>query len=884
VNGRNHRGIAVLGSRLMWVALLLGGLSLGPTPAHAQSHTPHGFTRLDEPRQFPRHRRFDLRHTRLDVTVDVAKKTIAGVSSVTVRPLGKPLKWVELDAVDMRIRGVKDDSGASLRFEYDGKKLSIALSSAAPVGRDLTVHVAYAASPRQGLHFVAASKQPRRRLEAWTQGETENTRYWLPSYDFPDDTGTTEARVTVRKPLKVLSNGRQLGPPKPGKDGWWTYHYKQDKPHVTYLIMLAISDFKVLKKTWRGKEISFWYQPEDAERVPRTFLPTLEMLDFFTKLLGVDYPWSKYAQVVARDYMWGGMENTSATVLTADTLHDARGHADYPSQNLVAHELAHQWFGDLVTCRGWTHIWLNEGFASYFAALFREHKQGWGDFIGQMFGGKRWLNGELGRYQRPIVTHAFDRPFDMFDAHSYTKGAWVLHGLRGVIDNDALYFKGIGTYLKTYAHKVAETSQFRRVMEQVTGRDLGRFFTQWLHRAGMPKVEVSYSYDVRDKLLNVKLSQTHKATQRVPGAFELPIDLVVTPQQGKAVRRRVWLRDRVRELTVPMERRPRVVEVDPRGIIAGTIELRWTRHDALTALDHGTTVVTRFRAARRLATFVGDAEVARALAARATKEARFVASEAARSLGKNNTDAALKALLKLAATHPVSDVRTAAVDSLVKHYRRDKNVPGLLRQRLDKDISYRVLASAARGLGSIAGKKALGRLVKLAKTVRSPFEVVAGGALAGIASRSDASVFKALKDFSVTRWPRRLRQSALAAIGRVGARNPKLADRAATVLQANANDPSDRVRRGVVSGLEALGGGRSKQLLADMASRERVARVRRQAERALKTLKRSGAKTSSSALRDKLEDANARTRKLERRLQRLEERLRLKGAPETGRH
>ena len=867
-----------LGSFIRWTLVL--SLVIWAEPPASQAAPPHGFTRLDAPRQYPRHRRFDLRHTRFDVKVDVAKGTVAGTSSLTVRPLGQPLRWIDVDAVDMQIISVKDDTGASLRFEYNGRVLSARLAGAAPVGKDLSVHIRYTASPKQGLHFVAESKQPRRRLEAWTQGETENTRHWLPSYDYPDDTATSEGLVTVKDPLRVLSNGRLVGEPKPVGGGWTRYHWKQDKAHVTYLIMLAISSWRVKEKSWRGKPISFWFQPEDAERVDRTFMPTFDMLDFFTKRIGVDYPWSKYAQVVVRDYMWGGMENTSATVLTVDTLHDARAEPDYSSQNLVAHELAHQWFGDMVTCRGWAHIWLNEGFATYFAALYREHKQGWDDFIGRMFSGRGWLRREMSRYQRPIVTHAFDRPFDMFDAHSYTKGAWVLHALRGLINDDTLYFKAISTYLQRFAHKVAETSEFRRVMERVTGRDLGRFFRQWLHQAGLPEVTVTYAYDVRARLLTMSLSQTHAAGTWIPAAFELPLDVVVRDKAGKSMMTtRVMLRQRTRELAFALPRRPSFVEVDPRGWTPGRVSVKWPKPDAFAALDMGSTVVVRKRAARNLGQHAGDRIVAQRLLARGQKEGWFVAQEVARSLGKNNTKEALEGLLMLAKTHSASDVRAQAAEQLAGGYETDRRVRDLLEHLIAKDISYKVVAAAARGLGQVAGASAVGRLEALAAKVRSPWEVVGSAALSGIARGASKRAYEAAKRFTSKRWPQRLRGAALAALGQIAARNKDFKQGASRLLRLASVDRRDRVRRGVVSGLEALGGRQSRELLDAMARRESVPRVRRMAEQASKRLATAN-KDSAKSLSDSVGAAKRKNRELERRLRRLEERMRADTAPE----
>ena len=400
-------------------------------------------------------------------------------------------------------------------------------------------------------------------------------------------------------------------------------------------MMVAIGPWKIKTKTWRDKEISFWYTNQEEDWVDRTFEPTFDMLDWFTDQVGLTYPWEKYAQVVADDYFWGGMENTSATVLTVDTLHDARAEQDYSSQNLVAHELAHQWFGNLMTCRGWAELWLNEGFATYFAALYREHRQGWDDFIGNFFRSRGWLNRELKRYKRPIVTHAYDNPGDMFDGHSYTKGAWVLHALRGWINDDKLWWRTIRDYVKRHTHRFVETEELRRSVEASTGLNLGQFFQQWLHQAGLPQLTVKPSWDRASRSLKVTIAQTQKTTRWVP-LFKLPIDIRVVSEGKTTLERRFWVDQKESDLVIPMERRPDFVEVDPMGWTPGKVSVKWTRKDALHALGHGSTVVTRYRAARRLAHWVSDRS-SQKLAERGSMEGGWVGERIAKSLGVNNT-------------------------------------------------------------------------------------------------------------------------------------------------------------------------------------------------------------------------------------------------------
>jgi len=824
------------------------------------------FDHLDKATQYTRDRNFDLVHTRVEIEVDLEAGRVEGATTLTFDGIADGKDVLLLDAIDMVISKVTSPDGKALRFDYDGNVLEIKLASKLKRRERAGVVVHYSATPKNGLHFVRRTKErPKLVTQAWTQGEDEYTRYWTPCYDFPDDMGTTETLVTVKKGLRVLSNGKLLGSRE--VDGKVQWHWSQAKPHTTYLMMLAIAPWNVKTKMWRGKEISFWYTSQEEDWVDRTFEPTFDMLDWFADTVGLTYPWVKYAQVVADDYFWGGMENTSATVLTVDTLHDARAEVDYSSQNLVAHELAHQWFGDLMTCRGWAELWLNEGFATYFAALYREHKQGWDDFIGNMNRSRSWLNGELTRYKRPIVTHAYDNPGDMFDGHSYTKGSWVLHALRGWINDDALWWRAIQEWVRKNKHRFVETEELRRSVEKTTGLNLGQFFQQWLHQAGLPSLKVTSQWDRGSKTLKVSIVQTQKTDRWVP-LFKLPMDFRIVGAGNKVMERRFWIEDKTSDFVIPMEKRPRFVEIDPRGWTPGDVKIEWSRKEALDVLHHGSTVVTRYRAARRLAKWVGDEQIAVQMSKRAMLEDGWVGERIAKTLGTNNTAEALDGLLSLAA-HKASRTRTEVANALLT-YAPDKRITKWANDAL-KDSSYRVIASVARNYWRYKTGKGISKLKKLVGKY-SPYHVVSSAALSSMARMDGKATLKVLRKLLTPASHRRLRSGAYRAMGRIGGKHSPLQEKVLELMEKGLGDPSPGVRRAVIDAYELTGRSDKAGILRRAADHEPHRRTKNHAKKVAKALTNL-ATNPVGKLRDRLQDVENDKKALERRIDILEKRL-----------
>ena len=362
-------------------------------------------------------------------------------------------------------------------------------------------------------------------MQVWSQCQDEDARYWFPCFDAPNEKATTEMTVTVPQPYFALSNGTLLSTTRDEAAGTITYHWLQDQPHSTYLMTLVVGEFSERTEMVDGLPVQWYVTPGREDDGQRAFGDTPEMVRFFGQRLGVPYPWNKYAQIAVSDFVFGGMENISATTLTDPALFDARARLD-SSDALIAHELAHQWFGDLLTCRDWSHGWLNEGFATFLDALFHEHNKGSDEFRYYLRQNAQATSRGWGRYRRPIVTNVYNEPIDLFDRHLYEKGALVLHMLRYVL-GDAAFWDSLQQYVTANRHHVVETVDLERAIETATGRNLQAFFHQWVYKGGHPEYQVEFAWDDATRIATVTIRQQQQTG--IEHGVETPLfDMPVT--------------------------------------------------------------------------------------------------------------------------------------------------------------------------------------------------------------------------------------------------------------------------------------------------------------------------------------------------------------------
>lgn len=635
--------------------------------AAAQS-SPRPFAKPGTPARPERVRSFDLLHIKGDITLDFDAKAVAGRVGLTLVPFDPGLSSVEIDCgpevVVEKVVINPEAEATGARFRHEGEVLTVELGRLFR-GEQLTVSVHYRAEPTKGLFFVEADDDNPDFI--WTQGQSEDTRDWLPCYDAPNDKATTELIVTVKRPFSVLSNGRQVGV-KENSDGTRTFHWRLDIPHSTYLITLVAADFAVYRDFVGELPVEYYVaRSVDEATVRRVLGRTPEMITFFAEAFGVPYPFERYAQVCVPDFTNLGMENTTATSLTDDILVDAIRFQEASSDDLISHELVHQWFGDLLTCRDWPHIWLNEGFATYAEALWEGHLNG-DEGLQLTMEGKldAYLLGDQYSYRRPLIESRYQKPDDLYDHVAYDKAACVLHCLRGVL-GDAAWWEGIRIYARKHRFDTVVTSDLRRAMEEASGRDLEWFFRQWTEKAGHPELKVVSHYEERTGFLRVTIAQEQRVDDETP-LFRIPTALEVWPERGESILFPIEITKEEEEFSFKLDGPPRNIDLDPQGWVPKRLKVTKTAEEWRFQLEYSRHVLSRIRAARELARLAAgrgrdDKESAR-LMAEAWRWERPVRSRSQMVALLRREDPEQRKALMIAARDHAAPVRRSAFSVL----------------------------------------------------------------------------------------------------------------------------------------------------------------------------------------------------------------------------
>lgn len=513
----------------------------------------------------------DLVHTKADVKFDYDKSYLYGKVWLTLKPHFYATDSLKLDAKGMDIKSVsvvKGSSNQPLKFKYDSLELNIDLDKSYTRNDKYTIYIDYVSKPNEykakgsaaitdakGLYFINPKGEDKDKpTQIWTQGETEGTSVWIPIIDKPNQKTTNEFSMTVPAKYVTLSNGK-LTSQKKNSDGTRTDTWKMDLPHAPYLFFMGVGDFAIVKDEYKGKEVSYYVEKEYAPVARKIFGGTPEMMSFFSKALGVEYPWVKYSQMVARDYVSGAMENTTATLHQESAQQDARELRDGNIwENTIAHELFHQWFGDYVTTESWSNLTMNESFANYSEYLWQEYKYGKQNADEHNFGE---MNGYLQSQsdKKDLVRFFYDDKEAMFDAVSYNKGGRILHMLRNFV-GDSAFFKSLNVYLTENKFGTGEAHQLRLAFEKTTGLDLNWFWNQWYFGSGHPKLNINYVYD--DTAKNVKVIVEQTQGEKI---FRLPIAVDIYNGSNK-VRHKVWLTNQKDTLTFAYTSKPDLVNVD----------------------------------------------------------------------------------------------------------------------------------------------------------------------------------------------------------------------------------------------------------------------------------------------------------------------------------
>ncbi|WP_041694215.1 M1 family aminopeptidase [Emticicia oligotrophica] len=542
----------------------------------------------------------DLVHTKLELKPDWKNQWLLGKATITLKPHFYPQTQVSLDAKGFEIKEVTQNN-KPLKFEYNKLVLKVDLAQVYTRKDTFSLQITYIAKPNElptggsdaitsdkGLYFInPLGTELDKPQQIWTQGETEANSCWFPTIDSPNQKMTQDIFLTVESKFTTLSNGKLISS-KLNSDGTRTDYWKQSKPAAPYLTMIAVGDFKkIIDPNFKDFEVSYFVEPKFEKYAMNIFGRTPEMIRYFEKLLGVKFQWEKYAQMAVRDYVSGAMENTTATIHGEFIQKDNHQLVDDNDDGVIAHELFHHWFGDLVTCESWANLPLNEAFANYAEYLWANYKYGKdeGDLV-SFIALNQYLD-ESKEKQEPLIRFQYNDKEDMFDSHSYAKGGRILHMLRNVVGDEA-FFEALKQYLLQYSYKTAEIEDLRIVFENVTGQDLHWFFEQWFLKPGHPILKVSHDYKEGKILLNIKQIQDTTYTP----IYRIPLKVFVKTE-GEEFVKEIVIDKKQQSFEIAASFSPKMVLLDPENILVGKIEHPKSKDELIYQFYNSANIITK---------------------------------------------------------------------------------------------------------------------------------------------------------------------------------------------------------------------------------------------------------------------------------------------------
>ena len=816
-------------------------------------------------RKYERSRPFAIPHLSLDLVLDFATKSLSGKATLDFERVAPSAGQIALDAVGFSLDGVRVDLGKGFTpadFSYDGDTLTVRGLEHVESGK---IEVTYRATPRRGMYFLEPDPQVKTRpKQVWTQCQDEDARHWIPCHDKPHVKMTTELRVLVPNGFVALSNGELVDSETPAGKKPWRYHFRLDQPHPSYLLTLVAGNFAIVEdrpaKLGKSQQVpvSYYVPPARKKDTARSFGETPRMIELFSRVTGVPFPWQRYSQIVVSDFIFGGMENTTATTMYEYVLLDERAALDVTSDDLVAHELAHQWFGDFVTCRDWSHAWLNEGFATFFEHVEREDRLNRDEYdYGVASDNDSYLHEASARYSRPIVCRDYAEPIDLFDRHLYEKGGLVLHMLRREL-GDETFWAGVQAYLTSHAYGVVETNDLQRALESVSGRSLERFFDTWVYRPGHPDLRVKVSWD--DGLLSISVKQAQKIADS--SEFHFPLEVEVGMRDGKVSLHRKAISSANDTFVIRLDERPSFVAFDPNLRVIGELTFDAPSDMLRAQLAGATRAISRLRAAEALARRDDPPTIAALAASLSTRdEAWMVRAEAARALGKIRSEQAFAALASEAGTdHP--KVRRAVAAALGNF--KTEGAARVLEKRAKSDPSYLVEAESVRALGRTRQPEAFDVIVKLLDRP-SWAEVSRAAALDGLGALRDERALPELLKRTRYGFPTRSRRAAIAALPHISE-----ARKVREHLEDLLDDKDPHLKINVVAALQSLGDPKSRGALHRAKEHELDGRVVRRLREALRDMGDNKTVAERKRLNDELETVRGDLAELKARLSKLE--------------
>ena len=698
----------------IFIAALFLGAIFNSNVAFAQTET----SGRNVPYRATHTKTTELKHTKLKVNFDYQKEQMNGEEWLTASPFFYATNELVLDAKGMLIHEValdKNGSKSPLKFDYKNDELKITLDKTYQKNQDYTVYIKYTARPNEvkqegskaisdakGLYFInAQGKDPDKPTQIWTQGETESSSAWFPTIDKSNQKTTQEIYMTVPDKYVTLSNGI-LKDSQKESGNMRTDHWVMDKRHSTYLFFMGVGEYAIVKDKWRNIPVDYYIEKEYEPYAKQIYGNTPEMIEFFSKKLGYDYPWAKYAQISGRDYVSGAMENTTATLHGSDILQKPGQLIDENKwEDTIAHELFHHWFGDLVTAESWSNLTVNESFANYSEYLWNEYKYGkdQADYH-QMEDVNHYIHNP-GDFKKDLVRFDYASREDVFDLVTYQKGGGILHMLRNYLGDDA-FFAGITEFLKTYEYQNAEAHQLRLAFEKVSGKDLNWFFNQWYFGSGHPKLTYTSSYEPVKKQVTLVINQS----QDQPFEFPLAIDVY---DNGKPKRFNVWVNAKAKNtFTFDSSKTPDLININADGILVTDVTETKTPEQSFLQFTGSKEYKSKSIALSNIKEDAGKNPAAIKLFAAALKDPFFRIREQALEQIDLTIPEQAKALTadveKLASNDPKTLVQAAAISALVKT--KNAKYSSIYEKGLNA-VSNAVKGSSLAGISELDPSKAV---------------------------------------------------------------------------------------------------------------------------------------------------------------------------------
>ena len=832
------------------------------------------------------------RHLKVALHLDFATERAWGRTTHECEVRGEPVSMVHFDGIALDIERVRVN-GRAASFENDGRRIAVHLPRAFSRGKTFRVELDHSVTrPAAGLYFTNPDPAyPDRFQTAWSQGQDEDSRYYFPCLDAPRFKQTTEALLHVPEGFFALSNGELVQHVEKAGGGEARWHYRFDLPTSTYLFSIVAGEFTGHREKAHGTDVRWFVQPGREDEGRNAFANTGDILAFFSRYTGVPYPYSQYTQIAVPDFIFGGMENFTVTTQTDLTLHDARAHLDFSSDDLVAHEAAHSWFGNLVTARDWAHAWLHESFATYMECLYLREAKGRDEYDFQLLRDAEAYFHEDGQYRRPIVTQRYEEPIDLFDAHLYPGGAVRLRNLHALLGEET--FRAVlKRFLEAHRFGVAETVDLARAVETETGVNYDPWFDQWILSAGYPAIEVGFTWQEKDRMAVVTMRQTQPLTDpsatggasntksgRHKQYFRLPTRIAFHVG-GKMEEFPITLEAEEHRFVFRLPARPRMVLFDPHyECPARKVTYRKPEDLLLNELNDAPRPVSRIEAAAALAE-KPSRRVVDALGRRLAREPFWgVRQRIARALGKIGGEAARDALLRaIAQPHP--KVRREVIATL-GYFRGDAKVGAALARKARRgDDSYYVEAETARALGRCRAPQAAPLLESFLER-ESHVEVIRTAAFDALAELGlEESLPKVLEGMRYGA-PAMSRPAAMRAGAELALRHPHRRQEVVEALEQaveHRDNPAGAFRGKIAAlrALERLGRSEVLPVLNRVAANETDGRIVRQARLCVQRVRQGlerpvelrelrddldNTVKEHKALRDRLGDLEERTRK-----------------------